>query len=161
MTQTLGTQLRHILELLDGAVAQEYAELGMGYRPRYTPVLRALVAAEPSTVGEIATAAGITQPATTQTVSLMIEDHLIEEVPANDGRKKLLRLTEQGRALLPRLQEAWEATAAAAGSLDYELPAPLSGVVGAAIEALAQKSFEQRIREAKSERRSTRGEDND
>lgn len=161
MTRTLGTQLRHLLELLDGAVAREYAQLGMGYRPRYTPVLRALVAAQPCTVGEIATAAGITQPAATQTVSLMIDDQLIEEVPSKDGRKKLLKLTEHGRALLPQLQEAWEATAGAAASLDYELPAPLSGAVGAAIEALAKKSFEQRIREAKSERRSTRGDGND
>lgn len=161
MRQTLGTQLRHLLELLDGAVARNYAELGMGYRPRYTPVLRALIVGQPCTVGEIAIAAGITQPAATQTVSLMIKDKLIEAASSADGRKKLLQLTEHGQALLPQLQQTWKATARAAASLDDELPATLSGVLGAAIEALAQKSFEERIREAGLELQSITGEEND
>ncbi len=148
MGQTLGTQLRHLLELLDGAVAQKYASMGIGYRPRYTPVLRALIAGEPCTVGEIAVAAGITQPAATQTVSLMVSDKLIEACPSNDGRQKLLRLTDHGRSLLPQLHEAWEATAQAASGLDDALAVPLSGLLGAAIEALAKKPFEERIREA-------------
>jgi hypothetical protein len=39
----LGTQLRQVLELLDGAVAEVYQDLGMpGFRPRYTPILRVL-----------------------------------------------------------------------------------------------------------------------
>lgn len=150
MRQTLGTQLRHLLELLDGAVAKNYAELGIGYRPRYTPVLRALIAGQPCTVGEIAIAAGITQPAATQTISLMVKDKLIEASATDDGRKKLLQLTEHGRALLPQLQKAWEATARAAANLDDELPAPLSEILGAAIEALAKKPFDERIREASS-----------
>jgi len=148
MKQSLGTQLRHLLDLLDGAVARNYATMGIGYRPRYTPVLRALIAGEPCTVGEIAAAAGITQPAATQTVSLMVEDRLIEAASSSDGRQKLLGLTDHGRSLLPRLQEAWEATALAAAGLDDELPASLSGVLDAAIEALANKSFDERIREA-------------
>ena len=148
MKQTLGTQLRHLLELLDGAVARNYADLGVDYRPRYTPVLRALIAGQPCTVGEIATAAGITQPAATQTVALMIKHKLIEEASSDDSRKKLLQLTVHSRGLLPQLQQAWVATARAATSLDDELPAPLSDVLDAAIEALAQKSFDERIREA-------------
>lgn len=147
MKQTLGTQLRHLLELLDGAVAQKYLELGIGYRPRYTPVLRALITGEPCTVGEIAIAAGITQPAATQTVSLMVKDKLIETVSSDDGRQKLLQITEHGRALLPQVQEAWEATAHAAAGLDNELPTRLSEVLASAIEALERKSFDDRIRE--------------
>ena len=151
MKQTLGTQLRHLLELLDGAVARNYASLGVAYRPRYTPVLKALLASQPLTVGEIADAAGITQPAATQTVSLMIKDKIIQAVSSRDGRKKLLQLTPHGLALLPQLQEAWAATARAAASLDDELPAPLSEILGAAIEALAKRPFADRIRDASSE----------
>lgn len=148
MKQTLGTQLRHLLELLDGAVAQNYASLGLGYRPRYTPVMRALIGGQPCSVGEIASAAGITQPAATQTVSLMIRDGLIEAAPSHDGRKKLAQIAPHGRALLPQLEQAWSATARAAASLDQELPVPLSDILSAAIAALTQKPFEQRISEA-------------
>jgi DNA-binding MarR family transcriptional regulator len=161
MRQTLGTQLRHLIELLDGAVARKYADLGISYRPRYTPVLRALIAGKPRTVGEIATAAGITQPAATQTVSLMIKHKLIEEASSDDGRKKLLQLTKHGVSLLPQLQQAWVATARAAASLDEELPAPLSEVLGAALKALAQKSFEERIREASLNTPHTTAEESD
>ncbi|MDQ3483460.1 MAG: MarR family transcriptional regulator [Pseudomonadota bacterium] len=157
MKQTLGTQLRHLLDLLDGAVARKYASMGVDYRPRYTPVLRALIAGELCTVGEIAAAAGITQPAATQTVALMVKDQLIEAASSSDARQKLLRLTDHGRSLLPHLQEAWEATAQAAAGLDDELPAPLSEVLDAAIQALARKSFDERIREAGSGAVSTTG----
>ena len=148
MKQTLGTQLRHLLELLDGAVADNYAGLGMGYRPRYTPVMRALIERKRCSVGEIAVAAGITQPAATQTVALMIGDRLIEATASDDGRKKLVQLSPQGRALLPKLEQAWRATARAAESLDDELPAPLSDVLNSAIAALGRKPFGARIQEA-------------
>ena len=136
------------MDLLDGAVSRNYAAMGVNYRPRYTPVLRALMASEPCTVGEIAVASGITQPAATQTVALMIKDKLIEVGSSDDGRQKLLWLTEHCRLLLPQLQDAWEATAQAAAGLDDELPAPLSKILAAAIKALARKSFDQRICEA-------------
>ena len=36
--------MRHVLELLDGDVARVYSDLGVpDYRPRYSPVVRALV----------------------------------------------------------------------------------------------------------------------
>ncbi len=50
----LGTLLRHLLELLDGDVEQAYAELGLDYRPRFTPVVRALLESEPRSIRDIA-----------------------------------------------------------------------------------------------------------
>ena len=38
MKQGLGTQLRYLIEVLDGDVAQTYADAGLDYRPRYTPL---------------------------------------------------------------------------------------------------------------------------
>ena len=37
MKSTQGTQLRHLIELLDGAVGAAYEAAGLDYRPRYTP----------------------------------------------------------------------------------------------------------------------------
>ena len=148
MKRSLGTQLRHLIELLDGAVGAAYEEAGLAYRPRYTPVMRALIQAEPATIGHIAAAAGITQPAATQTIALMIKEDLVKaEAGTHDGRQKLIRLSGRGRELLPRLQACWQATAAAAASLEAECA--LSATIDAAIEALAARPYGERIREAR------------
>jgi DNA-binding MarR family transcriptional regulator len=148
MKRSLGTQLRHLLELLDGAVGATYEEAGLAYRPRYTPVMRALMQQEPATIGHIATVAGITQPAATQTIALMIKEGLVTaEAGAADGRQKLIRLSAQGRALLPQLQACWQATAVAAASLEAECG--LAATIEAAIEALAARPYGERIREAR------------
>lgn len=146
MKPGLGTQLRHLLELLDGAVEEAYALAGMDYRPRYTPVMRALIALEPSTIGQIAEAAKITQPAATQTVALMVKQGLlVSKSGPVDGRQRLIHLSPRGRAMLPRLRECWEATQRAADHLDASLPRPLSQALDQAIAALEADSFGTRI----------------
>lgn len=150
MNQGLGTQLRHLVELLDGAVADAYVREGLSYRPRYTPIMRALIASEPHTISEIAKAAGITQPAATQSVALMIRDGLVSSTPgAADARQRAIRLTEAARELLPRLQLCWRATTTAAASFDAELRYPLSQLLTEAITALERVSFAERLAEAR------------
>jgi DNA-binding MarR family transcriptional regulator len=151
MTAGLGTQLRHLVELLDGAVGAAYEEAGLSYRPRYTPVMRALAASGSLTLGEIAARAGITQPAATQTVSLMVREGLLEiGAGERDARQKIARLSPKGQAMLPQLEACWRATRAAADGLDAELPYPLSKALDEAIRALAAKPFGDRIRAARS-----------
>lgn len=140
-----------MLDLLDGAVERSYEKRGLQYRPRYTPVMRCLIGEASVPLGVIAQRAGITQPAATQTVALMIEDGLLETVRSGDSRKKLLRLSSHGEAMAAELQRAWAATALAAQSLDNDLPMPLSTVLDAAIVALEKKSFDSRIEEARSQ----------
>ena len=149
MKQGLGTQLRHLLDLLDGDVAQQYKEVGLDYRPRYTPIVRALKVLDAASIGQIAEAAGITQPAATQTVNLMKKDGLVDVRPGADGRQRLVALSAQGRALLPALEACWAATQAAAEGLDAQLAVPLSDILNEAILALEEKSFHARISEAR------------
>jgi DNA-binding MarR family transcriptional regulator len=152
MKSTHGTQLRHLIELLDGAVGDAYEAAGLNYRPRYTPVMRSLMAKEPATIGLIAEAAGITQPAATQTVALMIKDGIVKaEASATDARQKLISLTPHGHALIPQLKMCWQATAIASASLEAELPYSLTDVLDSAIRALAKKSLGERIREARTQ----------
>jgi DNA-binding MarR family transcriptional regulator len=111
--------------VLDGAVGATYEEAGLRYRPRYTPVMRVLMAQDAASIGSIAAAAGITQPAATQTVALMIKEGLVfASAGPEDGRQRLIQLTEQGRSMLPAIQRCWQATAGAAASLDADLPFP-------------------------------------
>lgn len=150
MKPGLGTQLRHLIELLDGAVGAAYDDLGLDYRPRYTPVMRALLDQESCTISQIAERAGITQPAATQTIALMLKAGLITaETGTEDGRQKLIRLSAQGRQLVPQLRLCWQATQAAAASLEADMPAPLSATLAAALAALDKKSYGMRIAEAR------------
>lgn len=150
MKQGLGTQLRHLIDLLDGDVATAYQEAGLAYRPRYTPVMRVLGQHGSATIGDIAAYAGITQPAATQTVALMKKEGLVGIVTGADARQRLVTLSEQGRELLPQLQVCWAATARAAASLDGELAFPLSQCLADAIASLAKEPYIERIRAARS-----------
>lgn len=152
MKQTHGTQLRHLIELLDGAVSAAYEEAGIAWRPRYTPVVRALMEREPLTIGQIAEVAGITQPAATQTIALMTREGLVAMEPgATDGRQKMVQLTAQARSLLPELVRCWKATAMASQSLEKDLEYPLSQTLAGAISALERKPMVSRIQQARAE----------
>ncbi|GAA0719370.1 MarR family winged helix-turn-helix transcriptional regulator [Dokdonella soli] len=159
MKRTLGTQLRHLIDLLDAAVEAAYAEAGLDYRPRYTPVMKSLAEREPLTLGDIANLAGITQPAATQTIALMREQGLVRVTAGSaDARQKLIRLTAQGQALLPQLQACWLATEHAARDLEAELRLPLSQTLESAITALSARSFGTRIRIARDALANRRGD---
>lgn len=151
MTQGLGTQLRHLIELLDTAVQDAYGAANLpDYRPRFTPVMRVLSTHERVTIGEIAESAGITQPAATQTVALMQKNGLVViAAGTKDARQRVVTLSAKGKAMLPHLQKCWRATKMAADSLDAELDAPLSLCLEQARQALAALPFDERISKAR------------
>ncbi len=142
---TLGTLLRHLLELLDGAVQQAYSRAHLPYRPRYTPVVRALIALGPTSIRAISLRAGTTHSAASQTVAQMAKDGLVELRSGEDARERIVALTPRARRMLPALRRHWATTNTAARRLERELSAPLSVVLAEAIEALARESFGERM----------------
>src|ERR1022692_5188824 len=89
-----GTQLRHVLELLDGDVARFDADLGLGdYRPRFSPVVRALVALGPSSIRDHARAISVTHSAASQTVAQMARRGLVTLQTGADARQRIVSLT--------------------------------------------------------------------
>jgi len=153
---TLGTQLRHLLELLDGAVEQAYEDAGLDYRPRYTPVMRAVIELGAPSIRTIAQRAGITHSAVSQTVAQMAECGLVKLAPGSDARERIVMLSAAGKALVPELERRWAATNEAARALDAELSQPLSAVVQEAIAALERRPFAERIRHAAAASRPSR-----
>lgn len=150
MTRTLGTQLRHLIELLDSAVERSYENVDPSYRPRYTPVMRVLMQDGVATISEIAQAAGISQPAVTQTVARMTEADLVSVTASEtDARQRIVQLTKKGKRLAPRLAQCWEATALAAKSLEADMQVPLGRVLEDAIQALEKQSYDERIATAR------------
>ena len=142
----LGTQLRYVLELMDDDVAGVLADLGLdGYRPRFSPVVRALVALGPMPIRDLARAIAVTHSAASQTVAEMSRRAFVALAPGRDARQRVVSLTERTADVLPVIEAEWSAAASAAAELDAELPFPLSDLVPAIAAALARRSFRQRI----------------
>ncbi|MGH6614152.1 hypothetical protein [Sphingomonas sp.] len=146
---TLGSQLRHLIDLLDGAVEKSYRDAGLDYRPRYTPVVRALVSLGEGSVAALAAQTGLTHSAISQTLAQMARNDLVGLRKGADARERIAMLTPRALALLPALERHWAATNRAASGLDSELTAPLSHILNEAIRALAVDPFGDRIDRAR------------
>jgi DNA-binding MarR family transcriptional regulator len=145
----LGTRLRHVLELLDGDVAQVYADLGLSdYRPRFSPVVRALVQLGPSSIRDLARAIGVTHSAASQTVAHMNKCGLVALEPGADARQRIVRPTDRARSLLPVIDAEWAATGAAIEEMDAELPVPLGEMLAAILRAVDRRPLRDRIADA-------------
>jgi DNA-binding MarR family transcriptional regulator len=145
---TLGTQLRQLIELLDGPLEASYRASGLDYRPRFTPVVRALVSLGEGSIGALAAAAGVTHSAISQTVAQMERAGLVTLRPGADARERLVTLAPLAREVLPVLERHWAATALAAAQLERELSTPLSAVLTEALGALERQGFGERIARA-------------
>ena len=140
----LGELLRHLSELVDQGAEQRYRELSLSYRPRFTPVLRA-IAAGAETVSDITALTHLTQGAVSQSVALLVADGLLNRQAMDDARRSGLRLTAKGRALLKKLQPHWTITFAAIQRLEDEIGFPLREALAAAADALERAGFAERL----------------
>ncbi len=126
------------------------SDLGVtGYRPRFSPVVRALVELGPVPIRDLASAISVTHSAASQTVAQMRARGLVVLKPGEDARQRVVHLTARARDLLPKIEAEWAATASAAAEMDAELPFPLAELVPAIAAALRHRSFRQRITESR------------
>ncbi|WP_433436338.1 MarR family winged helix-turn-helix transcriptional regulator [Nonomuraea sp. CA-141351] len=143
---SLGTLMRHVHELMDGAIADIYADLGMPeYRPRFSPVVRTLVARGPMAIRDLAEAIGVTHSAASQTVIQMRRHDFVTLEKGADARHRIVHLTSKARAALPAIEAEWAATERAMRELDEELPVPLADMLRAMVEALERRPFRTRV----------------
>ena len=142
----LGTLLRHVHELMDGAIAEQYVAAGMpDYRPRFSPVVRALAAEGPLSIRDLARATGVTHSAASQTVAQLQRAGYVELRPGTDARTRIVELTGKARAAMPVIEADWQTAEAAVAELETELPASLTAVLLATLDALDRRSFADRL----------------
>lgn len=153
---TLGTLLRSLIDQLDPAVERAYADLGLGYRPRFTPVVRILRESGAVRIKEVAERCGLSHSALSQTVSKMTEEGWVSVSPGEDARERVLQLTMKANQAFPALEEQWSVTAQAAKSISSEIGIPLEEVLLRALQALNKKSFDARLQEAREKSRSAK-----
>ncbi len=147
----LGTQLRRLLELLDGELEQIYRKDHPFYTPRFTPVMKALSTEKHLTIKAIAERSSVSHSAASQTVAKLSHHGLVELDHDTDRRERKVTLSDDGRALLPWLETRWDATTQAADELDQELSHPLSAILAEAILRLEERGFAERIQSHVSE----------
>ncbi|MGW5740028.1 MarR family winged helix-turn-helix transcriptional regulator [Amycolatopsis sp. NPDC003861] len=140
--------MRHVLEVLDGDIAKFLADIGLDdYRPRYSPVVRALLARGPLAIRDLAGEMRVTHSAASQTVAQMSRAGFVSLEPGADARQRIVSLTPRTRELLPLIEAEWTATTEATEALEAELPYSLRALLDALTAALERKPFRERIGE--------------
>jgi DNA-binding MarR family transcriptional regulator len=143
-SHTLGTLLRTLIDRLDGDVEARYIADGLDYRPRFTPVVRALDELGPASIMAIASHVGMRHSAISQTISQMQRRDYVTLSRGVDGRERIVTATHKLVEMLPLLKRHWDATAAAVESLDNDLSTPLTSSIRAALTALDETGFAER-----------------
>lgn len=137
--------LRELLAHMESDIARLYAERGVEVRTRFSIVLIRLRHRGPMTVRELAREIDVTHSAMSQTVAELRRQGMVDSAPGDDARTRTVSLTARGRETVPFLEAEWRATEASVAELETELPYPLTRVVADIADALARRSFRDRI----------------
>jgi DNA-binding MarR family transcriptional regulator len=140
--------LFRLLADMDNDIAGLYAEPRFeGIRTRFVGPLIDLGRRGPLTIRELADARKVTHSAMSQTATAMRKAGFVEPAEGADGRTRKVQLTGRSRDLVPFLEAEWRATEKTVRDLDAELAYPLMKAVADVREALAARSFAQRLRD--------------
>lgn len=138
---SFGAALRRLIDQLDGALEAAYLADGLDFRPRYTPILRAILANGPLTLRGLADQLGVSHSAVSQTIAQMAARQLVTVTKGRDARERIVDLSDATLALLPRLERHWATARAATEALDTVVGGMLVDAVARANAALAERPF--------------------
>jgi DNA-binding MarR family transcriptional regulator len=131
---------------MDAEIARVYAESGIvGLKPSWVMELLRLYARGAMTITELAESVQRTHSAISQKVEAMRAAGLVTTARGTDARSKMVALTPKARRIAGKLAAEWRATEATIAEIEAEVPYPLSRAVTDIEEALARKSFHDRI----------------
>jgi DNA-binding MarR family transcriptional regulator len=145
---SFGAALRELIDRLDSALESAYRDAGLDFRPRFTPVVRILLADGPQTIRALSDRLALSHSALSQTVAQMAVRQLVTVVRGKDARERLVELGPVGSAIIPQLERQWRATTAATVALDAETGGIMIDAVNRANAALARRPFAARLSDA-------------
>ncbi len=110
----LGSRLKRLSDQIMRDGSKVYRDNDVDFEPRWFPVFYTLSKKAPRGVTEIARDLGITHASVSQVVRELLKKDLVVAVKDQlDGRRRLLSLSDKGKALLPDIQEVWNDVAVA------------------------------------------------
>ena len=145
---TLGSRMRRIGERLQGDATRLAAARGATVQAGFYSLLGALERAGELTIGELATAVGITQPGVTRSIGELARQGLVIMRPGReDQRQRMVSLTPKGRAQVELgKREIWPAIEAAVADLCRGFAEPLLDHLAMIEQGLAERPLDQRAR---------------
>ncbi len=143
----LGSRLKRLAERMQADVAQVFHAAGHAVQPAHMPLLAALDAHGPLTVGAAGDALGVSQPAVTQSLRGMSTLGLVTTRPSpTDRRRTEIALTPAGETLLAQAKASyWPHIDAAVAAICAPLKGPLLTQIAALEAALAAAPLAQRV----------------
>jgi len=105
----VGTRMRRLMEQLTADSDRLYEEKDISFRVSYFYAMYALVQHENLTIADIAKLAGFSHSAVSQTVKKLIKEGIVETIPTEDGRQKMVCFTDYGKIIRGKLLPIWAA----------------------------------------------------
>jgi GNAT superfamily N-acetyltransferase/DNA-binding MarR family transcriptional regulator len=149
----LASRLKRLHERLARDAAQVYTDLGFRFQPRWFLPVYCLHRHGPASVTELAASLGLSHPAINQAAAELAEaGWLTGARHRTDDRKRMLKLTRQGKTLALRLEPVWEEIRRATVGLFLEAGADPLAQLAAVEHALNRLSIYDRVRKARGDR---------
>ncbi|GAB5523959.1 MAG: hypothetical protein Roseis2KO_18310 [Roseivirga sp.] len=144
----LATRLKSLSERLAKDVGQIYKELAFDFEPRWFAMIYALKDKETLAVTELSGMLQQTHPAVNQVANVLVEKGLVvESKDETDQRKRLLKLSRSGSALVNKMEVIWEKIKVANDELLKETDPEFLNRIQKLEDALENMSMYDRVRE--------------
>jgi DNA-binding MarR family transcriptional regulator len=141
----ISTRLQRLSEQLRKDCFSLYKARGIDFEPKWFPVIYALHCRPVLSVVEIAAEIGYTHPSTISLLKELEKQKLIRSKrDKQDERKRLLQLTDKGKALVARMQPVWQVLTAVLTTLT-DTPNNLMASLREVEAGLHEKSFLERL----------------
>lgn len=149
----IGSRLKRLSDIIMRDGSKIYQDNSIDFEPKWFPVFYTLSEHESMSVTEIAEEIGVKHPSVSQVVKEM-EKHgiLISRSCSDDGRRKLLSLSNEGRDLLPKLSPVWKDISNVIHGLLEEHSENLLCAIEQFENDFDKKSFSHRVAEEKRKR---------
>lgn len=144
----LATRLKSLSERLAKDVGLIYKELAFDFEPRWFAMIYALKDKETLAVTELSAMLQQTHPAVNQVANVLVEKGLLVESKDDaDQRKRLLKLSRSGSALVNKMEHIWEKIKVANDELLKETDPDFLDRVQKLENALDESSMYGRVKE--------------
>jgi DNA-binding MarR family transcriptional regulator/N-acetylglutamate synthase-like GNAT family acetyltransferase len=145
----LGSRLKRLAERMQADVVKVGDRMGLAIQPGQYPLLGTLDQSGPGTIGELAEAMQLSQPAITRTVAKLVEAGLVYVTRrGRDQRHKTVALTAEGEAAMARAKSLlWPQIEAAVADLLDDLPGPFLASLSAIEARLSERPLHRRAAE--------------
>lgn len=143
----LGSRLKRLSDQIMREGALIYQDNNIDFEPRWFPVFYVLSNQSDLGVTDIAKQLSISHASVSQMVKELGKKQLVKAVKdKSDGRKRLVSLSEKGRALLPFIKPIWDDIAMAFHELITEHPVNIIDAIRSVEASLNATSLDQRVK---------------